>query len=57
MAHEFLGHPDHNLAGRDVTDLGESIRVQFEALDYVLACIGVPQRRRVARGGVFSEKS
>ena len=42
--HEFFGHPDHQLTGRDVTDLGEGTGVEPEALDDVLAVVGVPQR-------------
>ncbi len=44
VAHEFFGHPDHQLTGRDVTDLGEGTGVEPEALDDVLAVVGVPQR-------------
>ncbi len=57
VAHEFLGHPDHQLAVRDVADLRERVRVKPETLDHVLVGVGVPQGRRVARGGVLSEES
>jgi hypothetical protein len=40
----FPGHTDHELAGRDVADLGEGVGVEPEALDHVLAGIGVPER-------------
>jgi hypothetical protein len=33
----FLGHTDHELAGRDVADLGEGVGVEPDALDHVLA--------------------
>src|SRR5581483_12016770 len=57
VADEFLGHPDHQLATRDVTDLGKGIWVQLEALDHVLARVGVQQCRRVVRRRVLAEES
>jgi hypothetical protein len=42
VAHKFLGHPDHRLTVRDMTDLRESVGVEPEALDHVLALVGVP---------------
>jgi len=56
VAHQLLGDTDDSLPVRYGPDLAQGFGVEREALDHVLAVVGLPQRRGVAALRVFAEE-
>jgi hypothetical protein len=56
VAHQLLGDTDDKLPVRYGADLVHGVSVEREALDYVLAVVGLPQRGGVAGLGFLAEE-